>query len=540
MTTEELENSLREAAEVRLAAIDDSAVHAAADRACAGRAPQHGENRPDRPAPAKGGIAVLNPFRYGAKGVAIFAAAVLIVIGAAVGITLWIINSDSHTAYDMITLLEDTEINMDGVTGFGALRTETGASSVSASVTSSASLSSPAGDDKEYSTTLVTFDENGDIEEVVFRYTDGSGEVTQDELGYLHYVYTLGDYTFVEYGVENLWQGDLSGEMLADTLTYGQRELRCDQDSQTFVIHNPTGKVYSLHSAGDAFTKQLYGSEATSLIVWAYDGGVSMDIGYHISSTNDGMDIASFKLDIAENGDLVLTDVMPNRNIRVYNMFTDAYGNTFVCNDELNDVTDGIMYYTGELRYYEGSDGLAYRVDDGRISVSGEDYSLSAPDITKDVVLHKSPSQMSNSEGLAFIKNGYLLFGDENDRDVCKLSADGTYERTGVALSAYGGLYSMSGEIFASVISPDDSVDMFCRLDLSEFDGTAESIAMTEIAEFSSVHTSGLMPDVILLTVQSLTSTEVYTLTVENGEVVRTLLDSSAYGGTMVSIQPLN
>lgn len=540
MTTEELENSLREAAEVRLAAIDDSAVHAAADRACAGRAPQHGENRPDRPAPAKGGIAVLNPFRYGAKGVAIFAAAVLIVIGAAVGITLWIINSDSHTAYDMITLLEDTEINMDGVTGFGALRTETGASSVSASVTSSASLSSPAGDDKEYSTTLVTFDENGDIEEVVFRYTDGSGEVTQDELGYLHYVYTLGDYTFVEYGVENLWQGDLSGEMLADTLTYGQRELRCDQDSQTFVIHNPTGKVYSLHSAGDAFTKQLYGSEATSLIVWAYDGGVSMDIGYHISSTNDGMDIASFKLDIAENGDLVLTDVMPNRNIRVYNMFTDAYGNTFVCNDELNDVTDGIMYYTGELRYYEGSDGLAYRVDDGRISVSGEDYSLSAPDITKDVVLHKSPSQMSRSEGLAFIKNGYLLFGDENDRDVCKLSADGTYERTGVALSAYGGLYSMSGEIFASVISPDDSVDMFCRLDLSAFDGTVESISVTEIAEFSSVHTSGVMPDVILLTVQSLTSTEVYTLTVENGEVVRTLLDSSAYGGTMVSIQPLN
>ena len=350
MTTEELENSLREAAEVRLAAIDDSAVHAAADRACAGRAPQHGENRPDRPAPAKGGIAVLSPFRYGAKGVAIFAAAVLIVIGAAVGITLWIINSNSHTAYDMITLLEDTEINMDGVTGFGALRTETGASSVSASVTSSASLSSPAGDDKEYSTTLVTFDENGDIEEVVFRYTDGSGEVTQDELGYLHYVYTLGDSTFVEYGVENLWQGDLSGEMLADTLTYGQRELRCDQDSQTFVIHNPTGKVYSLHSAGDAFTKQLYGSEATSLIVWAYDGGVSMDIGYHISSTNDGMDIASFKLDIAENGDLVLTDVMPNRNIRVYNMFTDAYGNTFVCNDELNDVPAGSMYYTGELR----------------------------------------------------------------------------------------------------------------------------------------------------------------------------------------------
>ena len=540
MTTEELENSLREAAEVRLAAIDDSAVHAAADRACAGRAPQHGENRPDRPAPAKGGIAVLSPFRYGAKGVAIFAAAVLIVIGAAVGITLWIINSNSHTAYDMITLLEDTEINMDGVTGFGALRTETGTSSVSASVTSSASLSSPAGDDKEYSTTLVTFDENGDIEEVVFRYTDGSGEVTQDELGYLHYVYTLGDYTFVEYGVENLWEGDLSGEMLADTLTYGQRELRCDQDSQTFVIHNPTGKVYSLHSAGDAFTKQLYGSEATSLIVWAYDGGVSMDIGYHISSTNDGMDIASFKLDIAENGDLVLTDVMPNRNIRVYNMFTDAYGNTFVCNDELNDVTDGIMYYTGELRYYEGSDGLAYRVDDGRISVSGEDYSPSAPDITKDVVLHKSPSQMSRSEGLAFIKNGYLLFGDENDRDVCKLSADGTYERTGVALSAYGGLYSMSGEIFASVISPDDSVDMFCRLDLSAFDGTVESISVTEIAEFSSVHTSGVMPDVILLTVQSLTSTEVYTLTVENGEVVRTLLDSSAYGGTMVSIQPLN
>ena len=98
----------------------------------------------------------------------------------------------------------------------------------------------------------------------------------------------------------------------------------------------------------------------------------------------------------------------------------------------------------------------------------------------------------------------------------------------------------MSGEIFASVISPDDSVDMFCRLDLSAFDGTAESIAVTEIAEFSSVHTSGLMPDVILLTVQSLTSTEVYTLTVENGEVVRTLLDSSAYGGTMVSIQPLN
>ena len=53
MTTEELENSLREAAEVRLAAIDDSAVHAAADRACAGRAPQHSESRPDRPAPAK-------------------------------------------------------------------------------------------------------------------------------------------------------------------------------------------------------------------------------------------------------------------------------------------------------------------------------------------------------------------------------------------------------------------------------------------------------------------------------------------------------
>ena len=539
MTTEELENSLREAAEVRLAAIDDSAVHAAADRACAGRAPQHGESRPDRPAPAKGGIAVLSPFRYGAKGVAIFAAAVLIVIGAAVGITLWIINSNSHTAYDMITLLEDTEINMDGVTGFGALRTETGTSSVSASVTSSASLSSPAGDDKEYSTTLVTFDENGDIEEVVFRYTDGSGEVTQDELGYLHYVYTLGDYTFVEYGVENLWEGDLSGEMLASVLT-NEQTLVCDDNNQSFVIHNPTGKVYSIFSIADAYLKSDADSDAYIRSVWEitpYDGGVM----FHIDAHNYGQAIAHFfEFNITDDGNLEASNVMPNPSIVPYYLFTDAYGNTFVCNSELNGVYDGRMYYTDDLRYYEGSDGLAYRVDDGRISVSGEDYSLSAPDITKDVVLHESKSQMSRSEGLAFIRNGYLFFGDENDRDVCKLSADGTYERTGVALSAYGGLYSMSGEIFASVISPDDSVDMFCRLDLSEFDGTAESIAVTEIAEFSSVRTSGLMPDIILLTVQSLTSTEVYTLTVENGEVVRTLLDSSAYGGTMVSIQPLN
>lgn len=540
MTTEELENSLREAAEVRLAAIDDSAVHAAADRACAGRAPQHGESRPDRPAPAKDGIAVLNPFRYGAKGVAIFAAAVLIVIGAAVGITLWIINSNSHTAYDMITLLEDTEINMDGVTGFGALRTETGTSSVSASVTSSASLSSPAGDDKEYSTTLVTFDENGDIEEVVFRYTDGSGEVTQDELGYLHYVYTLGDYTFVEYGVENLWQGDLSGEMLASVLTNGQQTLVCDDNNQSFVIHNPTGKVYSIFSIADAYLKSIDYSDAYIRSVWDIkpcDGGVM----FYIDAHNYGQAIAHFfEFNVTEDGNLEASDVMPNPSIVPYYLFTDAYGNTFVCNSELNGVYDGRMYYTDELRYYEGSDGLAYRVDDGKLSVSGEDYSLSAPDITKDVVLYKSPSQITSAEGLAFIKNGYLFFGNETNKDICRLSADGTYERIDAFPPTYDRLYSMSGEIFASVVSPDDSVDMFCRLDLSAFDGTAESIAVTEIAEFSSVHTSGLMPDVMVLTVQSLTTTEVYMLTVENGEVVRTLLDSSAYGGTMVSIQPLN
>ena len=154
--------------------------------------------------------------------------------------------------------------------------------------------------------------------------------------------------------------------------------------------------------------------------------------------------------------------------------------------------------------------------------------------------MYKSPSQITSAEGLAFIKNGYLFFGNETNKDICRLSADGTYERIDAFPPTYDRLYSMSGEIFASVVSPDDSVDMFCRLDLSAFDGTAESIAETKIAEFSSVHASGLMPDVMLLTVQSLTTTEVYTLTVENGEVVRTLLDSSAYGGTMVSIQPLN
>lgn len=271
--------------------------------------------------------------------------------------------------------------------------------------------------------TKVTFKKNTETTENVYddngKLIDSDRKITQEELdSQINKLYTTKEYTFIQFvplveksgfysyrtadgktGTEFVYlrpknlkfdeQGVAdfdkeSGNFYSDVIDgvgYGYTPLGFASGyyssalSASFIIDNATGYIYKIENIRidefeNGFVKSYRRDE---------DGQILDRFGhvtyYSISTDNDG--------------NLIFTDIVPNKDVNIYNVFRDNNGWTYIVNDSIKDVdkekklvyiwdhwNDGLYDRDYSLYLYD-SDKNVYLIEDIRDEYNRSVYSMS-------------------------------------------------------------------------------------------------------------------------------------------------------------------
>ena len=191
--------------------------------------------------------------------------------------------------------------------------------------------------------------------------------------------YYLNDYT-VRYGEHT--------EVRPDDLVYDENGItefdrtgyRNSEYVKNFVVDRATGYIYQIEN----FNIDVVFNTS---IVGVDDGTESFRYYYYRISVNP-------------EGELLFTDVMPNREVWVYGVETDKYGYTFVWNDAINliDKENKIYYFTDGDEYFIDDAQEVYQCD------TNHPYTIS-------VMVNGEPQKYNNDKVLS----GLRRIGREKD-----------------------------------------------------------------------------------------------------------------------------
>lgn len=191
--------------------------------------------------------------------------------------------------------------------------------------------------------------------------------------------YYLNDYT-VRYGEYT--------EVRPDDLVYDENGItefdrtgyRNSEYVKNFVVDRATGYIYQIEN----FNIDVVFNTS---IVGVDDGTESFRYYYYRISVNP-------------EGELLFTDVMPNREVWVHGVETDKYGYTFVWNDAINliDKENKIYYFTGGDEYFIDDAQEVYQCD------TNYPYTIS-------VMVNGEPQKYNNDKVLS----GLRRIGREKD-----------------------------------------------------------------------------------------------------------------------------
>ena len=191
--------------------------------------------------------------------------------------------------------------------------------------------------------------------------------------------YYLNDYT-VRYGEHT--------EVRPDDLVYDENGItefdrtgyRNSEYVKNFVVDRATGYIYQIEN----FNIDVVFNTS---IVGVDDGTESFRYYYYRISVNP-------------EGELLFTDVMPNREVWVYGVETDKYGYTFVWNDAINliDKENKIYYFTDGDEYFIDDAQEVYQCD------TNYPYTIS-------VMVNGEPQKYNNDKVLS----GLRRIGREKD-----------------------------------------------------------------------------------------------------------------------------
>ncbi len=191
--------------------------------------------------------------------------------------------------------------------------------------------------------------------------------------------YYLNDYT-VRYGEYT--------EVRPDDLVYDENGItefdrtgyRNSEYVKNFVVDRATGYIYQIEN----FNIDVVFNTS---IVGVDDGTESFRYYYYRISVN-------------QEGELLFTDVMPNREVWVHGVETDKYGYTFVWNDAINliDKENKIYYFTDGDEYFIDDAQEVYQCD------TNYPYTIS-------VMVNGEPQKYNNDKVLS----GLRRIGREKD-----------------------------------------------------------------------------------------------------------------------------
>lgn len=255
-----------------------------------------------------------------AKWIRYAAAALAVIIIGGIGFLLFLGNNSGGLLPDM---LKDCKVNLNDVEALGITEEKPRAAGNLLFATTTSQTAQTTG--RNY---FITFDENGDIEEVVFIKETTDEEITQEELpAWIYKMYIYQNFVYISF--TNIKTADYEKEKIMNF----EMEYRCNGGYQSFVIDKNTGKVYSLSE----FSK--------------------MEISGNIVSSGGECYIMS-----VENDALTFTPIINNPNIPGTAKI-DKFGRIFIVNNVWEQTIGNIVFYIRDYEHKMGEDGMMYIVN---------------------------------------------------------------------------------------------------------------------------------------------------------------------------------
>jgi len=418
------------------------------------------------------------------RGIAAFMASIFFIIAISVGLPLGLIFSNNIA--NSIRSLRDTLVDMDGVAGFGIMQLGTGRDSTpivrgmsfdtvdgvegsgQGAVVHMSGIFSTNGkwewtnddlhEDLDWhpneSQLLVTIDQFGGVEEVVYNERNGRGVIRQHRLGLVVSIYVGAEFTFVTYGCEHLFEftnGITQGLVLMKN-HFGSRT----RFYQTIIIHNETGSVFPLIDILPNVT------EALGLRRQVREGNITPFDGWLVWTW--GSNRLHFKLRMDEyyniQTDFIRNDPSPydfhnayRENKALQNIFRDVYGNHFVLNRSVTKQDGSILYVMPWQRLYRGNDRRMYSKYGGVLKVFNEEFELVKVDIDLEVNLEEFVPQFVGS----FWRGNYIVNSTEHGTEHIGSRGGWAY------ILKNGYMFSMRGKVYT--LEEDGRLEFLTQLE---------------------------------------------------------------------------
>ena len=231
--------------------------------------------------------------------------------------------------------------------------------------------------------TRVTFKKNSEVTEDVYdnngKLIDSERKITQEELdSQINKIYTTKEFTFIQFvpmveksgwysyqTADGKWNGEYV-YLRPEGMTYDEQgvadfdkgiptgnEFQTGYDrsfplsyytsplSASFVIDNATGYIYKIENLRiDGFQNGLIKSYVPRDQFGTFDYGSFGQANY-------------YSLSVDEEHNLVFTDVLPNKDIEINNVYYDKYDWLYVLNNRIDDidVARKVVYTTDRYKY---------------------------------------------------------------------------------------------------------------------------------------------------------------------------------------------
>lgn len=343
--------------------------------------------------------------------------------------------------------------------------------------------------------------------------------------------YYLNDYT-VRYGEHT--------EVRPDDLVYDENGItefdrtgyRNSEYVKNFVVDRATGYIYQIENFNiDVVVNTNIVGVNTKIV--GVDG---TDFRYYY-----------YRISVNPEGELLFTDVMPNREVLVDSVETDKYGYTFVGNNAINliDKENKIYYFTKCEEYFIDDAQEVYQFD------------TNYPHTIKSVIINGEPQKYNNdkvSSGLRWIGAekgaGFMNFiGNYKGRFVDyqghidnALWGPGNVRWLGNNFLTSTLLYcDDDGGLYYKIIDIESCIESPVNLTPSDFQKISEDVGKLEDVEFYDMKVGKSFVRVKdAFTVKTPTGTKCYKA-VKNGDKVELkLLQDKEYTQNVFIFQPLS
>lgn len=414
----------------------------------------------------------------------------------------------------------------------------------------------------------VSFKKNDSVKEEIY---DSDGKVisserrlTQEEIpAQINKFYATENFLFMQFvfvrqakANDMLMIDDRSGHYYFrdsfDSQDYSYTEVRPDDlvyDENGITEFDRTGyrnSEYVKNFVVDRATGYIYQIENFNI-----DGVVNTNI-VGVKTISVGLDGTKlfryyYKISLSPEGELLFTDVMPNREVCVEGVETDKYGYTFVWNDAINliDKENKMYYFTNVDEYFIDDAQEVYQCD------------TNYPYTIKSVIINGEPQKYNNDKVLS----GLRWIGREKDE--MYMSFMGNYKgmfvdyqgRIGNALWGPGNVRWLGnnfltstllycdddGGLYYKIIDIESCIESPVNLTPSDFQKISEGVGKLENVEFYDMKVGKSVVRVKdAFTAKTPTGTKCYKA-VKNGDKVELkLLQDKEYTQNVFIFQPLS